>query len=272
MNAKAIAQLPGQRYKVKGNEPILLDDWQTVWLVESGSVALFAVTVNNGVIEGSRRYLFGAGSGNALFGTANSGDSRWQILAVPVGETQLLKVNQSCFQDLVASGDNRVVALVEVWSEQLGSAISGMAMPPIQVRVQEKGRFSLIDSQTFQSEPGAVVWVQIQQGNVRWMGFSELMLTPESGIFPLSDRMWLEAEGAVQLATETTIEIRNLDTLLSGLSQIHTQLLRCIDILEERSRAEELQRLQEQERLNRQVTAEALGELAQNFSSKVRLY
>ncbi|MHC5720994.1 MAG: hypothetical protein ACYTX0_55480, partial [Nostoc sp.] len=50
--------LQGQLYSLKGNEPILLDDPQTIWVVQSGSVALFAVTIKNGITEGTRRYLF----------------------------------------------------------------------------------------------------------------------------------------------------------------------------------------------------------------------
>jgi hypothetical protein len=39
-------------------------------VVQSGSMALFAVTVKDGVIEGTRRYLFSISQGEALFGTA----------------------------------------------------------------------------------------------------------------------------------------------------------------------------------------------------------
>jgi len=69
MISPTIRELPGQVYKINGNQPFLLDDPQTVWLVQSGSVALFAVKVNQGVIEGIRRYLFSCDSGAALFGT-----------------------------------------------------------------------------------------------------------------------------------------------------------------------------------------------------------
>jgi NHLM bacteriocin system ABC transporter ATP-binding protein len=260
MTSQIIRSFQGQLYKVKGNEPILLNDPRDVWLVQSGCVALFAVTVNNGVIEGSRRYLFSAGSGEALFGTISQ---HRQILAVPVGETQLLKLDQKWLRNLVAQGDAKWVGLVENWSEKLGSALMDIVTPAIQIRVAGQGRFSLIDGQTFQSESGVVVWVQIQQGIVCWLGLPELTFTSASKIFPLSDKMWLKAEGGVQLLTETTSAIGNLDNILSGLS-----VLQYIDILEERSRTEELHRLQEQERLNRQVTAEALGELASTLGTQ----
>jgi len=265
----SIRDLQGQLYQVKGNQPILLDDPQTVWVLQSGAVALFAVTVKNGVIEGARRYLCSTEPGDALFGTApSSRNQHRRLLAVPIGETELLKVDRECFRKLVADADDRVVGWVEGWLGQLGAVLSHVATPAIQVRAEGQARFSLNNGQTLQPEPGAIAWVQLQQGNVRWMGFQELTFNSATGTFPLSDAMWLEADGAVQLATETTTALRNPETLLGGLSQLHTQLLHCIDLLEQQERTEELQRLQEQERLNRQVTAEALGELASTLGSQ----
>lgn len=265
----SVTDLQGQLYRVKGNEPILLDDPQTVWVVQSGSLALFAVTVQDGVLEGTRRYLFNTGSGEALFGTApSSGNQHRQMLAVPIGEVELLKVDWGCFRELVANADARAASLIEGWIPQLGTALSQVKTPAIQVRASGQARFSLIDGQTLQLEPGVIAWVQLRQGNVRWMGFQEFTLTPTVGVFPLSDRMWLKAEGAVQLATETTIAFRDSDILVEGLSQLHTHLLLCIHLLEQQECLEELQRLQEQERLNRQVTQEALGELASTLGSQ----
>jgi ATP-binding cassette subfamily C protein len=273
MTSITVRDLQGKFYRINGNKPILLDEPRDVWVVQSGSVALFAVTLNKGVIEGTRRYLFSTGSGEALFGTASSSSHQYrQILAVPIGETELLKVDQECFRELVADADARVVGWIEGWIEKVGSVLFDIPTPAIQIKAEKQGRFSLIDSQSFQLEPDTVSWVRIQQGKVRWMGFPSLTFTTASRIVPLSHQMWLEAEGSVQLVTEITNAIRKSDLLLQGLSQLHTQLLDCIHILQERERTEELQRLQAQEQLNRQVTAEALGELASTLGSQKTEY
>ncbi|KAB8315265.1 NHLP bacteriocin export ABC transporter permease/ATPase subunit [Tolypothrix campylonemoides VB511288] len=267
--------MQGQLYIVKGNEPILLDDPFKVWVIQSGSMALFAVTVKNGVIEGTRRYLFSIKQGEALFGTAAaSGNQHRLILAVPMGETELLQVNQEYFSELVANADGRAIAFgraslnaaLEGWLEQLGTVLSHFATPGIQVRASFQARFSLNNGQTFQPETGVVCWVQLTQGAVRLMGFEELTLTSTAGTFPVNDRMWLEAVEGVQLISVATSEIRNSDTILAGLSQLHTQLLHCTYLLDEQEAQEELQRLRDRQRLNRQVTAEALGELASTLN------
>jgi ATP-binding cassette subfamily C protein len=233
-NSKSKMVLQGQLYRVKGNEPILLDDPQRIWVVQCGSMALFAVTVKDGAIEGTRRYLCSINQGEALFGTAATSEHQnRRILAVPIGETELLHLNQECFSKLVASADTRAIAWVEGWLGQLGTALSHVATPAIQVRAAGQTRFSLSNGQTLQPESDVVCWLQLQQGSVRFLGFEELTLTTTAGIFPLSDKMWLEAVEEVQLATNTTAQIRNSDTILAGLSQLHIQLLYCCYLAEQ---------------------------------------
>ncbi|QLE53205.1 NHLP bacteriocin export ABC transporter permease/ATPase subunit (plasmid) [Nostoc sp. C057] len=251
--------LIGQIYIINGNEPILLNDPSKVWVVQSGSLALFAVTLKDGIIEGTRRYLCTINQSEALFGTAHQ---QCQILAVPIGETELLQVHQECFRELVANADAKVFAWIETWLLQLGGVFSQVTMPKIQVKAQEQTQFSLNNAQTFQPEAGITCWVQLQQGTVRFLGFEELTLTPTTATFPLTDKMWLEAVEGVQLTTNTTSKLSNPDTLLAGLSHLHTQLLQCINIIDEQEAQTEIMRLRDRQRLNRQVTMEALGELA----------
>ncbi|MGJ5674371.1 MAG: NHLP bacteriocin export ABC transporter permease/ATPase subunit [Nostochopsis sp.] len=254
----------GQLYIVNGNEPILLDDPSRVWVVQSGSMALFAVTVKNGIIEGTRRYLCSISQGEALFGTTHQ---HRQILAVPIGETELLDLHPECFQELVTSIDIRAIAWIETWLLQLGSVVSEITMPTIQVKTEGQARFSLTNGQTFQPKAGVTCWVQLQQGTVRFLGFEKLTLSNTSATFPLNDKMWLEAVEGVQLTTEiTTNAFQNSNSLLASLSQLHTQILQCVELLDEQEAQTEIIRLRDRQRLNRQLTAEAIGELASTLS------
>ena len=76
---------------IKGNQPLLLDDPQKVWLIESGSIALFAVKIKNGVPDGPRRYLFSLETGEVLFCIAcNLEGNPYSLLAVSV-ETAIVR-------------------------------------------------------------------------------------------------------------------------------------------------------------------------------------
>ncbi|MCF4965692.1 NHLP bacteriocin export ABC transporter permease/ATPase subunit [Nostoc sp. CMAA1605] len=251
----------GQTYILQGNEPILLDDPARVWVIQSGSMALFAIAFKNGVITGNRRYLFSLSQGQALFGT-KAMNGQQQILAVPMGEAELLQLHPECFPELVAHGDIRAVDWVESWLWELSNVLSGVTIPAIEVVSQGEMRFSLLDGQTFQGEAETICWVKIQQGTVRLLGLPELTLTPAMGYFPLTDKMWLEAAREVQLTTLKIREFVSADQLLTALSVMHIQLLQCVEFFDRQEAEAEMMRLRDRQRLNSQVTSQALGELA----------
>jgi NHLM bacteriocin system ABC transporter ATP-binding protein len=262
----------GQIYQVNGSEPILLDDLNKIWIIQRGSIALFAVRIEDGVATGNRRYLCSLNQGEALFGTNISTSLTAPctlppacLIAVPIGETELVGLNQQYFGNLVASGDAQAIVWIEIWLQQLSSALSCLTIPAIQVKATSSAKYSLLANQTLQSEVD-ICWLQLQQGSVRLMGFAELTLNPETGLFPLSQKLWLEAPEASQIITTTTAAIRNDHIILNGLSQFNNQLLQAVAILDRQETEAEVQRLRDRQRLNRQVTAEALGELASTLN------
>ncbi len=204
--------LQGKLYQVKGNEPILLNDPNSIWVIQSGTMALFAITIKAGVVEGTRRYLCSISRGESLFGTDAS--SHRQILAVPMGETELLQLDRECFRDMIANGDVDAIACIQIWLQHLSTAL---------------------------------------------LSFEKITL---------NDNTCLQAIEEVQLAIKTNSEIRNSDTILSELSQLHTQLLSCFQLLDQWEAEQELQRLRASQDLTRQATSEAIGELASTLSRK----
>ncbi|MDM9585786.1 NHLP bacteriocin export ABC transporter permease/ATPase subunit [Nostoc sp. GT001] len=258
------APLPllGECYRFQGNQSLLLSDPQTIWVVKSGYLALFAIALNNGIPEGSRRYLFSSTAGQAMFGTASSLDSeQHQILAVFFEETELLKVSRTELNRLFADTNSEAVAFIEGWIYQLGSVIAGITTPTTPLLPQGIQYYSLAKNQIFQP-PGHVSWVQILQGRAKWMGFGDLLLTPVSGILPLHPNMWLEASDTVELKTVSTLEISDVNSLLGGLSQLQTYFLNCIELLQRQEMNAELLRFEARESLERQVMQETLAELA----------
>ncbi len=253
----------GQEYILKGNQPILLNDPQTVWLIKSGSMALFAIAVQDGVPEGSRRYLLTLGDGEAMFSTIPSQqEEQRQILAVSMEETELLKMSKTDFNRLIANNNDEAVSLVEGWVNQLGLALSEIVPPKMPVKPEGINFFSLNKDDIFQPQSSTVSWVEIQEGYVCWMGIEELDIYPSSGILPLSADMWLQADSIVELATTNTSDLNNGDIILSSLSQLTIYFLQGIDLLDQSATTAELRRFQERERLNYQVMQEALGELS----------
>ncbi|MBD2069522.1 NHLP bacteriocin export ABC transporter permease/ATPase subunit [Leptolyngbya sp. FACHB-671] len=269
LNAIKSPALCGAQHIIRGNQTIPLNDSNAVWIVESGCIEIFSITPHDR-IESARRYLFNVNQGEALFGgnqtllnllTGSAQVSR-QLLAVPMGEATLLKLDQDCIEACVA--DARIIHWIEAWLQNMDSVLS--ELPKLaQAKVAGKTHFSLVEGELFQPDPDPIVWVQIQQGDVYWMGFQEFTLTPSTGIVPLTRSLWLKSKGSAQILTQPTAALQDVSILLQGISQFHCYLLQYTYLREQEEQREEEQRLAAQLQLNQQVTEAALEALASTF-------
>ena len=113
---------PKSRFNFKANQPLLLDDPSIVWMIESGTVALFAVVIQNGTPISERRYLFSCSSTEALFAIdstkvksiVTSNDNydqphKYGILAVPLEEISLTQITQADLEALRENDSNRLI-------------------------------------------------------------------------------------------------------------------------------------------------------------------
>ncbi|AFY78660.1 NHLM bacteriocin system ABC transporter, ATP-binding protein [Pleurocapsa sp. PCC 7327] len=258
-----------ERHRFKGNEPLLLDDPNTVWIVQSGSLALFAIALKNSMPDGKRRYLFKVGAKEAMFPTppSSQGEQR-QILAVSLEETELLKLSREDFGEFMVKANGKAVALVERWIERLGSGLADLPAPSFSIPHEGLQFFSLAGGEIFQPDSNGVSWTRIQQGRAFWMGLEELPLEPASGMLPLGSQMWLQAEDRVELESLHTSEIQNVNVLINSIAQLQIYFLRYIDLLEQQEMHQELVRFEERERLNRQVMHETLAALSSVLQPK----
>ena len=62
------------RIEVPAHRPTLLDDQDSAWLIEAGTVDVFFVQDHNGGDAGPRRHVLRATSGDAIFGFGAGGD------------------------------------------------------------------------------------------------------------------------------------------------------------------------------------------------------
>ncbi|MEH2137632.1 NHLP bacteriocin export ABC transporter permease/ATPase subunit [Nostoc sp.] len=257
-----IPGLAGEYYRFKGNEPLLLNDPQTVWVVRSGSMSLFAIAVNNGSPEGKRRYLFNVKSAEAMFSIAPFQSKQLQIFAVSLEETELLRISRKDFEFMFANKQDYAVNLLERWIYQLGSAVA--REPDRNFKVPKPGTqfFSLANGEIFRPEQGSVSWVRIQHGYANLMGFAELIFDPASGLLPLSADTWLQAQGILELESFRAEEIQEADTLMVSLAQLQMNFLQMINLLCEQEIQQEIQRCRQREHLKRQVMNETLEELS----------
>ncbi|WP_193199358.1 NHLP family bacteriocin export ABC transporter peptidase/permease/ATPase subunit [Nostoc sp. MG11] len=262
LSSSSSLNLSGQQYCFQCNESLLLDDLETIWVVKSGELALFAF--NDHIPEATRHYLFSSTAGQAMFATApNLEGKQHQILAVAIEETELIKVSRTDFAQFFADANTEAVALIEGWICQLGTGVgAGTTRSTASISPEGICYFSLVKNQIFQPHHNYILWVQILKGRANWMGFAELPLTPVSGMLPINANIWLQADDTVELKSSNSLEIQDIDSLLGGLSQLQTYFLHYIALLQQREMDAELLRFQAREHLERQVMKETLAELA----------
>ncbi|MEH1969441.1 NHLP bacteriocin export ABC transporter permease/ATPase subunit [Nostoc sp.] len=104
------------------NQSLVLDNPLTVWQIESGAIAVFAILVDQG-IEGTRRYLFSVNAGEALFGISANNH---KFLAVSIEDTVLLQISaQECEQWISQEKDEAesFIKLVQIWEQNIQSCL-----------------------------------------------------------------------------------------------------------------------------------------------------
>ncbi|MGK7876544.1 MAG: NHLP bacteriocin export ABC transporter permease/ATPase subunit [Xenococcaceae cyanobacterium] len=258
-------------YTIKGNEPVLLDDPQTVWVVKSGSLVLFSTLIEEREQKGSRSYLFNVNVGEALFGAALAPgltpEEERGIIAVALEETELQQLSFEDFVKLVAARETEAIALLEGWIHHLGEWVSkqpnGVATPANVLPAQASHFLSLVKGQVLQPERGTVAWVDVHEGSTRWLGVENLKLYPDlSVVLPLAPQMWLEAEDQVEVYTTPTAELENTEQVPRSLAQLHAYFFEYFNLLKQQETEAEFRRFQERQQLNRKMAEISMGELA----------
>jgi NHLM bacteriocin system ABC transporter ATP-binding protein len=252
-------------HQIHGNEPLLLNNPQQIWIVQSGSVALFTVQVKQGVIKGDRRYLFSVYPGEALLGIELDHEcEQVGIIAVPLEPTKLIST-QIDPQHLTLETQN----LIENWIHQFAQ-VSGLSQPQSQpIEIPPSVQYiSLLKGQVFQPPEDQVLWVRIQQGQGLWLGQPDLLMNPDTPCMPLVKGMYLEADNHLELFARRTAEVETEAILIQGLAQFHRYFLRYLQSVREQEAHQTFLRFQAQQHLNHQVAQQTIRHLASILNPK----
>ncbi|KAF3887868.1 MULTISPECIES: NHLP bacteriocin export ABC transporter permease/ATPase subunit [Nostocales] len=144
-------------YRLQGNESLLLNDPEKVWIIKSGAMSLFVTEVRDedDLSERARqaalrvevgqdfakhhRYLFNTRSGEALFGAAI--DNPKSFLAVAIEPTELFQITITDLAAQIALGKASTIALVENWVNHLDRIFTNAN------RTTNKERYKLLTEQ-----------------------------------------------------------------------------------------------------------------------------
>jgi NHLM bacteriocin system ABC transporter ATP-binding protein len=256
--------------QLKGNTPLWLNTPDRVWLLESGTVAVFAVHSQNGHPDGERRYLFTVYPGEALFSTAvTDAGNELGMMAVPLEPTAvtfvtidslLVPPNASQVKDTPATLTPIAFRLLDTWIRKLGQ-IEGLPATPATALIPSTHYVSPLDGQ-FCTADDSIQWVRVNRGQALWMSYGEFPLDAESPCFPVGKGMHIVAADGLEFYTRPTPEVEHPDILWTGLAELHRYLLRWLRWVESSEAETALQRFQARQALNQQVTQDTIRNLA----------
>ena len=237
---------------VSGNTTLILQGLGQVWRVQSGSVAIFAVELANGVPSGSRRYLFSCSETETLFGVSSDVlevskesagiDGRFGLIVVGLTDSVLLEMPMTAISE-----SDRANGL-KSWLEKLAQALTAKTKTPYTERL-DTGQHSLLEAQKIRSNCEDLVVLEVQKGELKLFGLEPLRLTGSSGKLLLSQDLWLQSRDDAEIQISVWKPQSSDEQSLSSL-QLLMQLCfvviaeeRRLTIESDKSRLEEARKL-----------------------------
>jgi NHLM bacteriocin system ABC transporter ATP-binding protein len=109
-------------HTVKSNVPFPLQRADSMWLVQAGSMAVFAVARREGSASGSRTYLFEVHPGDMVCGLAgDTTATAYELVAVAYEETQLIAAQLDQSHAPVSGGQRQLGHQCQRWIDQMAS-------------------------------------------------------------------------------------------------------------------------------------------------------
>jgi NHLM bacteriocin system ABC transporter ATP-binding protein len=228
----------GEIFEPQSNRPFSIHQPNRAWLVRSGKLDLFLVSVVDGEFSGARFPLFRVEEGSAVFGM-NEMALGAVVVAVATPGTQLLVLEQA-YLNVERDGSSapwEIPALLEDWILQIGACASAAATPRRYGHLQA-GKTHTTDQDANPVFPTTgVMWIQHLVGSSRLLNRQETEPIVSPGYFPVSRYGWVQPEPNSQIQSLSWSDWLTCDPQWRGLQTFHCAALQCLVL--NRSRFEE---------------------------------
>lgn len=226
---------------LSGNQVLLLDCPQTVWVIQEGMADVYAVAMDGGRPRGRLSHLFRTEMGQTLFGLEpkeGEGHSTMGLMVMGIPGTTLIRRNRRELMARARQEKNKLLAeptayLVETWVMSLSKGILSR-VPPNRFTPLQAGQVLDMKEGEACRPLEDIIWVRHDKGASRVAGREEMNLWPAEQFYPLTDPMWLESieEGRVQAVStldllDPTVDDKDIE-LWKALDSFHGHALHCI--------------------------------------------
>lgn len=247
---------------VGGNNPFLLDNPDSVWLVRSGRIDIFSVRLEDGKVVGARSHFFSVQPGELLFGVG------WDLrkmgrglLAVGITGTELQKTSFKTIKKATQSLSfcNHLAPFLDTWISGLSSGISKGLDPRTDLLPKAGSPISVKAHERFRPLKG-VLWIRGTLGDLLFLGMEDIALTA-SDIFPVSHEVWMESFSTLDVEMVETFAALPLPGVWEGLDHFYRVLLKCEALNKRLWEVDEYNRLKERAEASQEAAGQALQSL-----------
>jgi ATP-binding cassette subfamily C protein len=237
---------------LSANAPLPLNE-AGAWIVESGSVDVFAVPP-----DGVRTHLFTVDSGEILCGTETDGP-RLGLLAVGTAGTRLRHLDMDAISPELLDG----------WLSGLFGGISRGVPPRVFDELRPGSETHLAEAGRVARAPEGVTWVRHLEGESRFLGEESLALR-DAMPMPVPEGAWLVSAGETRIVASSTSDLLRDGGLREGLDCFHDLCLACVELQLGRAARQDRERLARKENLDQATLRGAYARLASVLEPQAR--
>jgi len=262
MNSKSFEELPdlSRQTIVQHNAHFSLHEPESVWLVEKGSVDLFAIEKVRGKAEGRRRFIHEFTEGALLFGFLPS--EKDEVVALIETGSILKKIDKNVLRKYLqehSALQQGFLPLFNAWVYALYSPFTSLKKEH-QARVYHTSpteKFYLKKDEKLAPEhfiggraSELIEWVALTKGQLSLFDWKDVSYHSLSYV-PLGNSLWWQAASETYLETVSDHDFLKEELWLAALSQLHTLFLKALlisgqihmhrekELIQERAKLEE---------------------------------
>jgi hypothetical protein len=246
--------------EIGGNNPVLLNDAESVFLVDSGRVDIFSVHLKDGEPEGIGNHIFRLEAGEALFGIDfGCVEKKIGLFAKGIAGTRLLKLKQSRLRELATTSayTKEIIHLLDNWITGLYKGIGTEKRPKNYIQLQPE-KETLLEKHEIAYPKTGLIWVKHITGNTKLMGIRELPLINEDIFFPVTNNIWLQSVDKSKLFSVDTETLLAKDPSWVGLEIFHRVVLSCVLVQEGKAVNAEHERIRKKVKMDLQFVRSSL--------------
>jgi ATP-binding cassette subfamily C protein len=224
----------GSVVRMGANQPIRLDREDCAFLVATGKIDLFSVTIETDRLVGARNFFCRVETGQLVFGLRN-GESPGPIgiLAVPVQDTELIRIDLTDLKSVSLDENytHALSSLIDEWIVALYQAISRGVLAPKTYEALEPGKTIDVPTDIWVHTTSGVVWLTVEAGTLLLMGREDLPGIEHRQKIPVSESSWLCTVDRCTGAGVTTGELLGSgNDLWVALASFHGLIKRVIHV------------------------------------------